>query len=126
MDSYTTDTSTPESKLANRATDKASSAIRSSQAMAQTVLNRVADGVQDARAQALPVIDRVSDQADSVARRSIETLRDRSAQVRERAVRASDITTTYIQQEPYKAVLFAAAAGAVLMALVGLSSRRSD
>jgi ElaB/YqjD/DUF883 family membrane-anchored ribosome-binding protein len=40
--------------------------------------------------------------------------------VRDQALRVSDDTRNYIRDEPVKAVLIAAAAGAVLMALLGL------
>ena len=40
--------------------------------------------------------------------------------MRERALRASGATTGYIRDEPLKAVLIAAAAGAALLALVQL------
>jgi len=123
MDTYTTDHDLTENQLADQATDKASSAIRSTQSAAQGFLNRVVDGATTARDQVSPAIDRVAGTVDSVARRSIAAARDTSAHVRERAQKASDITINYIQEEPLKAVLVAAATGAVLMALLGLMSR---
>ena len=45
------------------------------------------------------------------------------AQLRDQAVRASDKTVGYIKDEPMKAMLIAAAAGAALMALVALLGR---
>jgi len=123
MDSYTTDQGLTEDKLATQATDGASSAIRSTQSAAQGFLNRVVDGATTARDQVSPAIDRVATTVDSAARRGIAAARDTSAQVRERAQKASDITINYIQQEPLKAVLVAAATGAVLMALLGMMSR---
>ena len=56
-------------------------------------------------------------------RRSAEALRETSAQVRERALRAQDSTVGYIRDEPMKAILIAAATGAALMALIGLMGR---
>ena len=50
-------------------------------------------------------------------------MRDASAQLREKATQASDTTVEYVRQEPVKAMLIAAATGAVLMALVGLLAR---
>ena len=123
MDTYTTDHDLAENRLADQATDKASSAIRSTQTAAQGFLNRVVDGAMTARNQVSPAIDRVAGTVDSVARRSIAAARDTSTHVRERAQKASNITIHYIQQEPLKAVLAAAATGAVLMALLGLMSR---
>lgn len=54
---------------------------------------------------------------------ALDALRARSDQLREKAVRASDRTVEYIKDEPFKAVLIAAATGAALMALVTLVSR---
>ena len=56
-------------------------------------------------------------------RRGLDTMRDTSAQVRETALRTSDSTVGYIKDEPVKAILIAAAAGAALMALVSLLAR---
>jgi ElaB/YqjD/DUF883 family membrane-anchored ribosome-binding protein len=50
----------------------------------------------------------------------MDTVRDRSLQLRDQAQRASDGTVSYIRDEPVKAVLIAAAAGAIVVALMGL------
>jgi ElaB/YqjD/DUF883 family membrane-anchored ribosome-binding protein len=74
------------------------------------------------------LLNRLANQAEITARRSVEAMRDTSAQIRERALKASDSTVGYIKDEPLKAMLIAAAAGAALMALLGLigRSRSSD
>jgi len=66
--------------------------------------------------------------AQSAARRGVEALRETSVHLRERALKATDSTAGYIKEDPLKSVLIAAAAGAALMALLGLlgRSRRSD
>ena len=81
------------------------------------------DKIESARDQAVPLINRLSSQAETAARRGVDAVRDTSAQVREKALKASDTTVAYIKDEPLKAVLIAAATGAALMALVGLLSR---
>ena len=78
---------------------------------------------QDLRQQISPLLARAGEQASVLAQRGVDAVRDRSLQVREQALRASDNTLNYIKDEPVKAVLIAAAAGAVLMALIGLSRR---
>jgi ElaB/YqjD/DUF883 family membrane-anchored ribosome-binding protein len=70
------------------------------------------------------VLNRVAAKAEELARRSADAVRDRSADIRDRAARASDATIGYIKDEPVKAILIAAATGAALMALVSLLSRR--
>lgn len=111
------------SNLADQAADSASSAIRSTQNVANAAFDRLTDKVDSAREHAAPMIDRLSSQAEAAARRSADALRETSAQLREKAQRAQDTTVGYIRDEPVKAMLIAAATGAVLMALIGLMGR---
>ena len=99
--------------VADQAADAASQAIRATQRAADRALERLNDGVETARGRTSPLIDRWSSEADAAARRSV-------AAVRERALRARGATTGYVRDEPLKAVLIAAAAGAALVALVQL------
>ena len=88
----------------------------------------LAEEAHDAVDAAVPVIDRLVKNAESLARRGIDGARDGSQQLRDRAVRATDSTVSYIKDEPLKAMLIAAATGAALMALMALlnRSRQSD
>jgi ElaB/YqjD/DUF883 family membrane-anchored ribosome-binding protein len=61
--------------------------------------------------------------ASALAHRGVEALHDGSRGLRAQAHRASVGTNRYIQQEPVKAVLIAAATGAMLMALIGFVAR---
>jgi ElaB/YqjD/DUF883 family membrane-anchored ribosome-binding protein len=79
----------------------------------------VADGV-DAAAGAL---HRAGGHAESMAHRGAQALLRGSAQLQAGAQQVSHQATAYIQREPVKAVLMAAAGGAVLMALMALVSR---
>lgn len=76
------------------------------------------------------LVDHATHAADQVARTSqqlansaLEGVRNTSHQIRVKAEHASDHTARYIQHEPVKAMLMAAATGAALMALVSLMSR---
>jgi ElaB/YqjD/DUF883 family membrane-anchored ribosome-binding protein len=66
-----------------------------------------------------------ADQAIGAAHRGVAALRQGTQQLADRAQHAGDATVTYIRDEPVKAMLIAATAGAVLMALVGLLTRSS-
>lgn len=112
--------------LVDKAADNANGAIRSTQNVANTAFDRLADTVDSARVQAAPVLDRLSKQAETVARRGIDTVRDTSAQLRESAAQLSVTTAGHIRDEPLKAMLIAAATGAALMALVTLVNRSSN
>lgn len=111
------------SNIADQAADSASSAIRSTQNVANAAFDRLNDKVDSVREHAAPMIDRLSSQAEAAARRSADALRETSAQLRDKAMRAQDNTVGYIRDEPVKAMLIAAATGAVLMALIGLMGR---
>ena len=110
-------------KLADQAAMSADQAIKSTQRVANEALDGLANGVQDLRNQAAPLLNRVGEQAGAMAQRGVDAVRDSSAQLRERALQASDTTVSYIKDEPVKAMLIAAAAGAALMAMLSLMTR---
>lgn len=62
--------------------------------------------------------------AEGAAQRGVAAVRSGSQQFLDRAHTASDRTFGYIQHEPVKSMLIAAATGAALMALVGLLTRQ--
>ena len=111
------------SNVADQAADSANSAVRSTQSVANQAFDRISNKIESARDQAVPLINRLSSQAETAARRGVDAVRDTGAQMREKALKASDTTVSYIKDEPVKAMLIAAATGAALMALIGLLSR---
>ena len=112
--------------LADQAADTANSAIRSTQDVANTAFDRLSDKVESVRERAAPAIDRLASQAEFAARRGMDAVRDTSAQLRESAMNASAATVGRIQDRPVQSMLIAAAAGAALMALLGLWGRARD
>jgi ElaB/YqjD/DUF883 family membrane-anchored ribosome-binding protein len=110
-------------QLAGRAVDGADGAIRATQGVANAAFDRLSQGVESAREHTVPLIQKLSTQAESVARHSLESVRETSAHLRDRAVQARDSTAHQIQEDPLKAILIAAAAGAAMMAVVGWISR---
>ena len=91
-----------------------------------TALDGLASVAHDLREQAAPLLARATEQAGALAQRGMDSVRDTSLRLRERAQRASDSTLDYIRAEPVKATLIAAATGAALMALVALLSRSRE
>ncbi len=76
--------------------------------------------------QATRLVDQAAQAADQVsalAQRGVDQVRDTSRDLRLKAEHASDIAVNYIKDEPVKSILFAAATGAALMALISLISR---
>lgn len=112
--------------LTDKAAGNAQSAIRSTQKAADSALDNLSSKVDDLQEQAKPMLSRVSSQAEAAARRGIEAVRDTSQQLRERALRVSDSAVGYVKDEPVKAMLIAAATGALLMGIVALMSRSRD
>ena len=111
------------SNIVDKAAENASGAIRSTQNATNAAFDRLGDKVDSVRDQAAPILDRFSQQTEAITRRSIDAVRDSSAQLREKAAQLSDTTVAHIRDEPLKSVLIAAATGAALMALVVLASR---
>jgi ElaB/YqjD/DUF883 family membrane-anchored ribosome-binding protein len=115
-----TATPTAIGDAATRSIDQALSATRQA---ANGALDGLGDAAHQLRDDTVPVIDRFSDQAQALARQGLDTVREQSLHLQARARRTSDDTLHYIRDEPVKAVLIAAATGAVLMALAGLLMR---
>ncbi|MES2947120.1 MAG: hypothetical protein V4858_01125 [Pseudomonadota bacterium] len=72
----------------------------------------------DIAAQAAQKLDGAKEQFSAVVKPSIDALQNSYSQVRDKMVKASDHTVEYVKAEPVKAMLIAAATGAVLMALL--------
>ncbi len=82
----------------------------------QTAAHQVVDGVSNS-------VHGMQDDVLAATHRSMDSLRESSQKLRERAALVRDETVNYIKVEPVKAMLMAAATGAVVMALVGLLTR---
>ena len=113
------------SRAADHAADSATSAIKSTQNLANGALDRLNDKVENARDDAVPMLNRLTSQAEAAARRGADAVKETSAQLRDKALQAQDTTVGYIKDEPMKAMLIAAATGAALMALISMASRSS-
>lgn len=113
-------------ETANQAADTAQGAIRSTQRAADNALDSLSAKVDDLRNQAAPLLSKVSSQAEAAARRGIDAVRDTSQQLRDKATHASDMTVAYVKDEPIKAMLIAAATGALLMGIISMMARSRD
>ena len=112
--------------VADNAAATAQGAIRSTQRAADSALDRLSDNVDEVCTQATPILNKVTSQAEAAARRGMDAVRDTSQQLRDKATQASDMTVAYVKDEPIKAMLIAAATGALLMGLITLMSRSRD
>jgi ElaB/YqjD/DUF883 family membrane-anchored ribosome-binding protein len=114
------------SNLAHEAEQAAEHSLRSIQRTTQQSLDRMADELDDVRAQTSKAVKQMTREAGSLKHRGMDAVREGSHQLRERSAHMRDATTHYIQHEPVKSVLMAAAVGAALMGLVALFSRSGD
>lgn len=69
------------------------------------------------------VLTRAASQVEDLARRGIERARETSAQVKDQVARVGDRSVGYVRDEPAKALLIAAAAGAAVAGLLAWLSR---
>jgi ElaB/YqjD/DUF883 family membrane-anchored ribosome-binding protein len=115
---------TPRDRLEAAAHD-AESNLHAHLRAATVAANNPADQAVPWREESPPAADVVAARAGELARRTGRWLRDGSERAREQIAVASDRTMGYVRQEPARAVLMAAAAGALLFALARSFSSRS-
>ena len=122
-------TSAPDAArdLTDRAANKADQALQSTKRFGSDAAHAVQSGIDSLREAVPSAISRAATQAEDLTRRGIDRAREATATVREQAHRVSDQTVGYIKDEPMKAVLMAAAAGAVAALVIGwLGRSRND
>jgi ElaB/YqjD/DUF883 family membrane-anchored ribosome-binding protein len=113
-------------EAADKVGDTADNAIDRTRRLANDALDSAADTVDEVREKAEPTVRRLATQAETLARRGMDAVRDGSQQLREQATEMTDRTTRYVKDEPLKAVLMAAAAGAALMAVLTVVARSGE
>ena len=114
------------SDLAERAANKADQALQSTRRLGAEAAQALQSGIDGLREGVPSAISRATAQAEDLTRRGMERARQASATVRDKAVHVSDQTVGYIKDEPVKAVLVAAAAGAIAALLIGWMSRSRE
>lgn len=93
----------------------AKDAINTTQQSVDHVIDKVSDAVDEASREATSAIDKVSDTANAAM-----------ATAREIWHEASDLATDYTKDEPMKALMIAAATGALLVGLLSMMVRSRD
>lgn len=74
---------------------------------------------------ALPAMENVAKQADEALQSGIKTVRESTENLRQQARHANEVAIGYVRQEPVKSVLFGIAAGALLVTLLSMLSRKN-
>lgn len=111
-------------RLVDQAAQQADHALASTRHLANEAIDGLAGSVEGWRSTAGPALGRISGQAAAYAQGGIDAVRDGSHRLADKARQAGDGTVRYVQHEPVKSLLIAAAAGAALMALAGLVAGR--
>ena len=75
--------------------------------------------------EALSQVHAAADQAKALMQQSMEALEQGSERMQNFGHHAQDVSVSYIRRDPIKAVLVAAAVGAMMMGLVASVTRRS-
>jgi ElaB/YqjD/DUF883 family membrane-anchored ribosome-binding protein len=111
------------SQFVEGASEAVDNAIDQIDRRSQEVHDEFADKAHDVVNKSKPTMERWAKDAESAARRGIDAASDATHRLRDRAARTTDSTVDYIKDEPVKAMLIAAAAGAALVTLMGLIHR---
>lgn len=117
---------TSDKTISNEMSNLASTAERAANTARAGIgqgLNEMSSGLEHARSETGNALRQLASESDALLHRGLDKVRDASGQLRDKSLHARDSATHYIQHEPMKSVLMAAAVGAGLMALVALFSR---
>ena len=117
---------TQSKETVDLAAAKARDALNSAGKTADQAIDKVADKVDDARDSASTALEKAAGKVNNVANESKDRFGAASRQVRAELSAYSDRMADYAQNEPVKAMLIAAAAGAIVMSLVSLLMRSDD
>jgi len=93
---------------------------------ANDAIGKLQNGVDELSRAAPAALSRAAAQVEDLTQRTMERARQAGSQVREQANRAGDVAVGYIKDEPMKAVLIAAAAGAIAAGIFAWLTRSSD
>ena len=107
------------SEIAQRTAIKADQAVAATQSAVNQTADDVNEGLDNLCESGTSALTRAAAKADALANKGMEQARRAGSAVREQAQVTGDRTVEYIRQEPVKAVLMAAAAGAVVALLLG-------
>lgn len=86
-------------------------------------VDRLIDTIADTAATVPHAVERAAERAGEVAHQSAQKLQQGTQQVKAQFDQVTDSAIAYVKDEPVRAMLIAAAAGAALMALAGLLGR---
>ena len=98
--------------------DRAAASLKAAERDARTAIDSAVDGLASAYGEAKPMLSRAGQRARAMAHDGYDAARQRAADLRDRGQQAVESTRGYVQDEPLKSLLIAAAVGAAVIALV--------
>lgn len=110
--------------LSVSAAASAKEAVQATRKAANNSLDKAERGVNYVHGELDPAIDDLAARAQDLAARGISYCAETSERARRQFNQASEATTRYVQDQPGKSLLLAAAAGAAFATLCVLTSRR--
>jgi ElaB/YqjD/DUF883 family membrane-anchored ribosome-binding protein len=121
-----TGTTNDFSKQGQDLADKATNTVQAGIQDAKRTVNRAADQLSSKadqlRSETKPLIKKATQQTNAIA----QSVSDATQRVRTAASQASESVTEYARENPVKAILIAAASGAVVATLLHTISRSRD
>jgi ElaB/YqjD/DUF883 family membrane-anchored ribosome-binding protein len=97
---------------------RAAASLKAAERDAQAAIDSAVDGLSTAYGEAKPLLSRMNQRAREMAHDGYDAARERAAALRDRGQQAVESTRGYVQDEPIKSLLIAAAVGAAVIALV--------
>jgi len=98
--------------------NRAAAALKAAERDTKAAIDCAVDGLSSAYGDAKPLLSRLGQRAREATQDGYGAARERAAALRERGQQAVDSTRGYVQDEPIKSLLVAAAVGAAVIALV--------
>ncbi len=100
------------------ASRKAQSHVKNAKNLANDAGDAVSDTIDSVRGNAGPTIDKASRRAQAMANQAVDTASRAAQQLRDGVSDLTDGAVAYTKKNPMKAVMIAAASGAVIFGLV--------
>ena len=118
--------SLPGDGIAPDAAARSRDSVRAAKSAAYDTLDNVSADFDEMKRDAAPALRDMATQAQDLADRGIHSLREMSEWAKDYVAETAEMAKAYAKDEPIKAMLIAAAAGAALMATAGLMTRSRD
>lgn len=96
----------------------AGKAIDSTREYANDVLDKAESKMREFRGNVDPMVDMLASKAQILARQSLDIASEAKERAEKSLKQAADVTTRYVSEQPMRAILLAAAVGALMALLV--------